>query len=416
MQSVCLYFKVHIPCRLTYFPAGKNIGSGCFFDSTESQALIDTLAEECYLPANKLMQELIESNNGKFKIAFSISGTAIELLQQYRPDVLQSFKKLAATGAVEFLAETYYQSLSWLHSKKEFQRQVLQHHQKIEEIFYCTPVVFKNTELMYNNDVANFIAAMGYKGILCEGLETILNGRSPNQIYAAPDNTYLGVLLRNTRLSDDIAFRFNDSTWNEQPLTAEKFAGWIHGHEANSNNINLYFDYETFGIHKKKETGIFEFLQNLPFAILSNENWIFKTPAEVLEDGSPKDIFDTPQIISWQNKSFENCIWSENTMQRNALHKIYQIENTVQQSNCARSLKYWGYLQSADHFYSMSQQENDDNGVYASTNIFRTAHDVYEYYKNIVTAFELYLIQQGLEALRDAKRNERSNHLYAGTN
>jgi alpha-amylase len=288
------------------------------------------------------------------------------------------------------------------------------HHQKIQDTFDCEPVVFKNTELIYNNELAGFIAAMGYKGILCEGLESILNGRTPNQTYTAPANDKLGVLLRNTRLSDDIAFRFDDITWSDQPMTAEKFAGWIHGHEGNSNIINLYFDYETFGIHKKKRTGIFEFLQNLPALILSRENWIFKTPSEVLQDGFPKDIFDAPQIISWQNKSFENCIWSENAMQRNALHKIYQIENTVLRSSCARSLKYWGHLQSADHFQRMSEKGSGINGVISDLNEYQSADEIYRQYKDRVTAFELHLIQQGLEAFRETKCRERSYHLYAG--
>ncbi|MEO6733541.1 MAG: glycoside hydrolase family 57 protein [Ferruginibacter sp.] len=415
MQSVCLYFKIHIPCDLKYFTDRYN-DAEISPASTVYQRGIDQLADECYLPANKIMLELIEAHRGKFKIAFSISGTSIDMLQQYRPDVLDSFKTLAATGSVEFLAETYYHSFSWLHSKKEFQRQVIMHKEKINEVFNYAAVVFNNTALIYNNELAHFIAQMGYKGILCEGLEALLNGRTPNQVYSAPGNDELAILLRNTRLSDDIAFRFDDATWNEQPLTAEKFAGWVHGHGDDSRNINIYFDYETIGIHKKKATGIFEFLQHLPDAVLVNKNWIFKLPSEVIAEEYPAGVFDAPQIISWKNKSHENCIWSENVMQRKAIYKVYQIENTVLNSNCTEALCYWGYLQNADHFYSMSEHENSGNLLNSNLHGLNSANEVYRQFNHILNKFELHLIQQGLEALRTSQQKERACHLYAGIN
>lgn len=416
MPSVCLYFRVHIPYRLKLFPKRTVADAGNLFDLEANQSAINKLAEDCYLPANKIIQELITANKGKFSVSFSISGTAIELLEKYRPDVLDSFKALAETGCVEFLAETYYNSLSWLHSKKEFRRQVEMHQHTIEATFGCTPVVFRNTELIYNNELADFIAAMGYKGILCEGLESILNGRTPNQLYAAPGNKNISVILRNTRLSDDIAFRFDDATWNEQPLTAEKFAGWIHTHNEETSSIHLYFDYESFGIYKKASTGIFEFLQNLPAAILANENWIFTTPASLVDGEHSKEIFDAPQIISWQNKSPDNCIWSENSMQRNSLHKIYHIENIVQRTNCIHALEYWGHLQSADHFFCMSETRRMVNDAYFNLCTFKSAEEANRHYKNIVTEFEIHLIQQGLEVTRSIRRKEGACHLYAAVN
>jgi alpha-amylase len=416
MPSVCLYFRVHIPCRLKPFPKRNVADTGSLFDMDANKPVISKLCDECYLPANKIMQELIETFQGNFKITFSISGTAIELLQQYRPDVLDSFKMIAETGCVEFLAETYYNSLSWLHSKNEFKRQVKMHHEKIVDIFGCTPVVFRNTELIYSNELADFIAEMGYKGILCEGLESILNGRTPNRLYAAPGNDNVKIILRNTSLSDDIAFRFDDAAWNEQPLTAGKFAGWVHSHDENIDSIHLFFDYESFGIYKKPETGIFDFLKSLPFSITSNKQWKFETPCAIIEQEDPKDIFDAPQIISWQNKSPDNCIWSENTMQRSSLHKIYHIENMVQNINCTNSLEYWGYLQSADYFFCMSETRRTVNDAYLDLCTFASAGEAHLHYKNMVTEFEIHLIQLGLETFRSMRRKEGSYHLYADAN
>lgn len=414
MPSVCLSFRIHIPYQLQSYSNGNLHTATAAMYSNEDKLAVDRLADECYLPANKLMQQLIEQHKGRFAIAFSISGTAIELLELYRPDALDSFKKLARTGSVEFLTETYYNSFSWLHSKKEFKRQVEMHHQKIETVFGCTPVVFRNTEFIYSNELAQFIAGMGYKGILCEGLHTILQGRTSNQTYAAPDNGDFGILLRNTRLSDDISFRFDDRTWNEQPLTAEKFAGWIHDHKNNTCNINLHFDYETIGIHKKSTTGIFEFLQKLPAAILANDNWVFKLPAGSLEGCYPKDIFDSPQIISWQNKSSENCIWSENTMQRHSLHKIYSMENMVLKSDCAPALDYWARLQSADHFYNMSEQGTEVANAHHNQNPYQSTQAAYKIYKDIITDFEVFLMQQGLESFKNPQRYNSVYNLFGG--
>ena len=246
MPSVSFCFRVHQPCRLKHYEY-ENIGvQHCYDDAESNAAAINTMTDECYLPANEIILSQIEKNAGKFKIAFSISGTLLELLQQYRPDMIESFKKLTATGCVELLAETYNNSLSWLHSKKEFSEQVKKHTALVKALFKLTPVVFRNTELIYNNNLAKWIADAGYKGVLCEGLSRILKGRTTNQTYAAPGNGDFGVLLRNVEMSDDIAFRFGATGWSQYPLTAQKFAEWLHAHNsADTCNINLFFDYET---------------------------------------------------------------------------------------------------------------------------------------------------------------------------
>jgi alpha-amylase len=407
MPSVSLSFKVHIPYRLQHLNSGFIGCSSNYFDADANKIAVDKLSDECYLPANKLILSLINDHKGKFKIAFSISGTALELLAEYRPDVIKSFKQLAKTGCVDFFAETYYNSLSWLHSKKEFQQQVQQHHALIKEMFGVEPLVFRNTELIYNNELAKFIAGMGYKGILCEGLKRILHGRTPNHIYAAPDNGDFRVLLRNVPLSDDIAFRFDDPTWNEQPLTAEKYAGWLHAQKENICNINLFFDYETFGIHKKTTTGIFDFLQHLPSGILADEDWRFVTPAEAVENCYPKDIYDVPKTISWEDKEKECCVWCENVMQNNTLRKIYSMESLVNNCNMPGAAERWGRLQSADHFYYMCDDGRIANDTYRMLNPFANAEEAYTNYQNAVTDFEIKLIQKGLTEIK-------GNHNYTG--
>ncbi len=416
MPSLCLYFRIHIPYRLQPFvKCHKHRSSHCM-ENAEDSLLVNKLSDECYLPANKLLLSLIKQYKGNFKLVFSISGTAMELLQLYRPDVINSFQELVNTNCVDFLAETYYNSLSWLHSKREFRRQVEMHHNKVQELFECSPVLFRNTEFVYSNDLARFISEIGYKGILCEGLDSILNVRTNNQLYAAPGNGDFSIFLRNSSLSDDIAFRFDDKNWNEHPLTAEKFAEWMHAHDAATCAINIHFDYETIGIHKKSTTGIFDFLKNLPGAILENKNWSFKLPADIIESCYPKDVFDSPHTISWQNKTEENCIWSENVMQHNSLQKVYSIENLVKKTNCSETLDYWGKLQSADHFYHMSSLDCNRINSPCKHNPFPSSGEAYLYYKELLTDFELYLIKSGLETLKSEQVYKGAFNLYSNIN
>ena len=413
MPTVSLSFKIHIPYRLQQLNP-ETLGScNNYFDAIANKNAADQFSDACYLPANKILHSLIKSGNGKFRVAFSISGTAIEILQEYRPDVIKSFRQLAKTGCVDFYAETYYNSLSWLYSKKEFQMQIQKHHELIKQMFGIEPTIFRNTELIYNNDLAIFINGMGYKGILCEGLERILQGRTPNHIYAAPGNGDFSVLLRNAQLSDDIAFRFDDPDWNEQPLTADKFAGWLHKQKENISNINLFLDYETFGIHKKADTGIFDFLCHLPSNIWADEDWKFVTPSEAIDMGYPKDIYHVPQTISWEDKEKECCVWCENVMQNNTLRKIYSIEALVKRSNIPGAIERWGRLQCADHFYFMCDDGRISSDTYRLLNPFRNAEEAYKNYQNAVTDLEIKIIQKGLADIKESSSYAGSNNLYS---
>jgi alpha-amylase len=399
MPSVSFCFRVHQPYRLKQYNF-KDIGLLHNYDDAEANAAaINEAANNCYLPGNEIILSQIKATNGKFKVAFSISGLVLELLLQYRPDVIDSFKQLIQTGCVELLAETYNNSLAWLHSKKEFSVQIEKHRLLVKKLFDAAPVVFRNTQLIYNNGLAKFIADAGYKGIICEGQDNILKGRTPNQTYAAPGNGDFGVLLRNTALSDDIAFRFGETGWNQHPLTAEKFAGWVHAHQANDTcNINLFFDYETFGIHKKAGTGIFEFLKHLPGAVLANPKFKFKTPSEALDNCYPKDIYDVPKTISWEDKKNNYCLWTDNVIQHNSIRKIYSLENMVLKSDNEKTIDTWRKLQAVDYFYFMQAQqpcERDDSYL---SNPAGNRHEAFETYCNILTDFEISVIKSGLEA------------------
>lgn len=394
MTSVCLYFKVHQPYKLKNYRAEDITLNSCYEDLSGDAETINRMADESYLPANEIILNQVREQKGKFRISFSISGTVLELFMRHRPDVIQSFKELAATGCIEFLSETYYHSLSSLRSSTEFQRQIIKHTELVKRLFGQEPVVFRNTELIHNNKIAKIVAGIGIKGIICEGVERILQGRSMNQVYTAPGlESYkedFALLLRNASLSDDIAFRFDDTNWNEHPLTADKFADWLASHPAADEVINLFMDYETFGIHKKKETGIFDFLQSLPSVVLKKEHLKFALPSEVINERFPKDIYDVPETISWKDKSETNCVWCENVMQNNTLKKIYSIEKMVTGDDDESTMDIWGRLQAADYFYYMSEKKIE--GKYASP--FSTAAETFRHYTNIITDFEIMLIKK----------------------
>jgi alpha-amylase len=404
MPSVTLYFKIHQPYRLHNYSLDDITVKHAYADEEATANVISQMADECYLPANEILLSLLRENNGKFKVAFSISGATLEILEKYRPDVVKSFRQLVRTENVEILAETYYNSLSWLHNKKEFEEQVNKHDRIVKKLLGIAPTVFRNTELIYNNDLAKHIAGMGYKGILCEGLDKILKGRSSNHLYAAPDNGDFGILLRHVNLSDDIAFRFDDSNWNEFPLTAEKFAQWIHSHVEEKNNINLFLDYETFGVHKKSGSGIFDFLKALPGHVLSNTDFTFTTPSEVLQKNYPTSIYDVPQTISWEDKSVENCVWCECMEQNNMLKKIYSLSNAVHAAMNDEITETWQRLQCADYFYYMGA-----GNTHCSANPYSSTEAAYKNYNNIITDFEIGLINYNLEKF---KNKSLSNKLY----
>ncbi|MBI4153753.1 polysaccharide deacetylase family protein, partial [Candidatus Woesearchaeota archaeon] len=306
MADICFYFQVHQPFRIRKYSIFDIGNSSQYFDDEKNSQIIHKVASKCYLPANRLMLDLIQKYEGKFKISYSISGIALEQFEKYDPKIIDSFQDLVKTGCVELLNETYYHSLAWLKSKEEFKEQIEMHHNKIRELFRTNPKVFRNTELTFNNELANFIENLGYKAILAEGADHILGWRSPNYVYNAKTASKLPLLLKNYKLSDDIAFRFSNKSWQEWPLTADKYASWLS--KAEGQTINLFMDYETFGEHQWEDTGIFNFMRHLPEEAIKY-NLGFKTPSEVASSYKPVAELDIHHIVSWADLERDLSAW-----------------------------------------------------------------------------------------------------------
>jgi len=391
MPSICFYFQVHQPFRIqnySFFDIGK---THFYEDDNKNREILNKVSEKCYLRTNQKMLELIRRHQGNFKISYSISGVALEQFEKYRPDVLQSFIDLADTGCVEFLSETYSHSLSFIYSKKEFVRQVKKHADAIKKYFNQEPKIFRNTELIYNNELASFIEDMGYKGIVCEGVDRLLNGRSPNFVYKSVNDRNIKVLLKNHRLSDDIAFRFSDKGWQEWPLTVDKFKEWVFSVAGNGETINLFMDYETFGEHQWESTGIFNFLDHLPGHILTHPDFNFKTPSEVITSYPARDVYDSHNFISWADTERDLSAWLSNSMQNESIKRIYSLENDVLACEDADLLRVWERLQTSDHYYYMCTKFWNDGDVHKYFSPFDSPYDAYMFFMNVFSDFECTL-------------------------
>ncbi len=386
MLRVCLYFQVHQPYRLNRDYRFFDIGSKTpYFDESLNRHLMERVSERCYIPTNKLLKELIEKASGQFKVAFSITGVCVEQMRAYAPQALDSFHELLATGEVELLNETYYHSLASVLSWDEFDRQILQHRQLMQREFGVTPIVFRNTELIADNELAFRLERQDFKGLLCEGAEQILGWRSPNHLYLAEGCNKLKLLLKNFRLSDDIAFRFSDSQWQEHPLTANKFAGWIYQLVGNADTVNLFMDYETFGEHQWRESGIFEFLQSLPAALLSNPEIRFATPSEVIEAVQPLAKLDIPFPISWADVERDLTAWIGNPLQNSAIEELYALEELIVANGDTELLEQWRRLQTSDHFYYMCTKWFSDGDVHKYFNPYESPHHAWLSFSHILS-------------------------------
>jgi alpha-amylase len=391
MPSICFYFQVHQPFRIknySFFEIGK---SPFYEDDKKNEEILNKVAEKCYLKTNRKMLELILRHEGRFRISYSISGTAIEQFEKYRPDVLQSFIDLANTGCVEFLSETYSHSLSFIYSKSEFQRQVRKHSDMIMKYFNQKPKVFRNTELIFNNELAAYIENLGYKGIVCEGVDNLLGGRTPNFLYKSPNTENIKLLLKNHRLSDDIAFRFSDKGWKEFPLTVDKYKQWIFNVAGCGETINLFMDYETFGEHQWESTGIFDFIDHLPDQILQHPDFNFKTPSEVIDTYPIRDVYDAHNFTSWADTERDLSAWLSNSMQKEAMKKIFSLENDIHLSGNPGLLNVWERLQTSDHFYYMCTKFWNDGDVHKYFSPYDSPYDAYLYYMNVFSDLECRL-------------------------
>jgi len=394
--SICLYFQVHQPYRLRDLRCSE-IGQPDlqYFDEEKNRAIFRKVAEKCYLPANALMQELVETYPD-FHVAYSLSGIFLEQCEAYGPDVLESFQRLAATGKVEFLAETYYHSLSSLKSLKEFVQQVTAHVARIEELFGQQPHVFRNTELIYSNELAHVARLMGFQGVLAEGADHLLKNQTPNDPFVPPAFTLpttvrnavrqhrpyakaarnIAVLLKNYRLSDDVAFRFSDKSWIGYPLHADRFTDWLVN--SGGHSVNLFMDYETFGEHQWADTGIFEFLRALP-AIWQKRGIRAVTPSQAIRTarGWERQVYDAHAHISWADTERDLSAWQENHIQRAALDALFALEELVRKVNDPELTRRWRLLQTSDHFYYMCTKYWSDGDVHKYFSPYESPYEAY---------------------------------------
>lgn len=391
MPSVCFYFEVHQPYRIRHYDVFQIGKSHQYFDEKLNREIMQKVAEKCYLPANAAMLELIDRFDGRFRIAYSLTGVVLEQMQAYAPEVIESFRALVATGSVELLAETYYHSLVALDDEAEFREQVALHGQLINTLFGVTPTVFRNTELVYDDHIGELVAKLGYRGMLAEGADDILAGQSPERVYRAVPSG-LPLLLKNYRLSDDIAFRFSNQGWHGYPLTAEKFAGWLR--ETDGDTVNLFMDYETFGEHQWADSGIFEFLDHLPASILAHPEWSFRTPSETLASYAPVAELSFPRTVSWADAERDITAWRGNDMQLKAFERLHLLGDRIKRRNNPALLALWRKLSTSDHFYYMCTKWFSDGDVHAYFSPYESPYEAFINYMNAMTDLEHFVLQQ----------------------
>ena len=384
-----MYFQVHQPDRLRLYRFFDIGADDHYFDDFENSAIVRRIAAKCYLPMNALILDMIKAAGKKFKVTFSISGTALEQFKKYAPEVLDSFKALAATGCVEFLAETYSHSLASLASPAEFKDQVKLHAAAIEKEFGVKPKAFRNTELIYSDQIGQMVAAMGYRTMLTEGAKHVLGWKSPNYVYHNPLEPKLKLLLKNSSLSDDIAFRFSNTSWSEWPLTADKYAGWVAEALEKDDIVNLFMDYETFGEHQKSASGIFEFFKALPAQIAKYKNISFCTASEAAKKHESVAELNVPFPISWADEERDTSAWLGNELQNEAFSKIYALEAKVRKAGDAHLMEVFRRLQESDHMYYMCTKFFSDGAVHSYFNPYDTPYEAFINYMNVLSDFEI---------------------------
>lgn len=397
MASVCFYFQVHQPFRLRRYSVFDN--DPFYFDNDANREILLKVADKCYRPATAKILDLVKRHEGRFRVSYAISGVCLEQLEKWAPDVIDLFKELADTGACEFIGETSHHSPSFLFDRNEFDLQVDAHRAKVRELFGQTPTVFRNTELMYHDDLAWHIAQRGdHRAVLCEGVDRILAHRSPNYVYVPPRfegqpeglmERPVRLLLKNYRLSDDVAFRFGNRGWEEWPLTAEKFARWVNDINGDGYCCNLFMDYETLGEHQWADTGIFEFLDALPAAVYDvnpGQN-DFLTPSEVLDRYEPVGEYAVPNWISWADTERDLSAWIGNPLQDNAADELYALREAVYERHAAGDewiLEDWRKLTTSDHLYYMCTKYWADGDVHKYFSPYDSPYDAYINFMNVI--------------------------------
>ena len=381
MKNICFYFQIHQPNRLKRYRFFNIGGDHYYYDDFANEDFIQRVSEVSFIPANRLLLDMIKEYHGKFKVAFSISGIALDQLEIYAPEVIDGFKELSDTGCVEFLAETQGHSLASLIDPEGLKKQVKDHSEKIEILFGQKPRVFRNTELIFSDEIADLVYNMGFSGMLTPGAKRTLGWKSPNYIYQSAEQPKLKLLMRNPRFSDDIANNFSNYSWNEYPLTADKFINWIAATPKEEQVINLFMNYEVLGNFQKKNSGIFDFMRALP-RFSHEKNIGFATPSEILSILKPVDSISSMHPISWVGEERDISPWLGNTLQQEAFNKLYELAERVSLSESRRLIQDWIYLQASDHFYYMGTKNDLPFSPYSSP------YDAFNTYMNVLSDFK----------------------------
>lgn len=398
-KAICLYLHVHQPYRVkpyTIFDAGHDhmyFNDETPHEDTNNRFIVDKVAEKSYLPTNEKLLELLKEHDD-FKLSMSISGVFLEQVEAWRPDVLASFQQLVATGKVEIVAETYQHSLAFFYSRHEFERQVEQHRQIVKRLFNQEPKVFRNTELSYNNDLAKWADTAGYTGIITEGWDPVLQWRSPNYVYRPVQTDKISLLMKNYKLSDDVAFRFSNRGWAEWPLTAEKYVHWLNAIPHDQPIVNLFMDYETFGEHQWEDTGIFDFLRAMPGEFMRHgDDRKFMTLSEAIDEFEPADEIDIPQTITWADTERDLTAWLGNSMQHDAVTQLYDLEARILDTDNEELISDWRKLQTSDHLYYMCTKYFNDGDVHAYFSPYKSPYEAFISYMNVLQDVRLRLLE-----------------------
>ncbi len=390
-KTICLFFQIHQPFRhrnYRFFDIGND---HYYYDDYLNESIMRNIALKSYLPATNLLLKLADQLKEKFKVSFSITGLALEQFELYAPEVIKSFQELSKTGCVEFISGTYSHSLASLKNKEIFEEQVKLHNQMIFRYFGQNPRVFRNTEMVYSDLIGSWVAEMGFNAILTEGAKHILGWKSPNYVYVNAVNPRLKVLMRNFKLSDDIAFRFSNTNWSEYPLTAEKFIGWLEKTNPKDEVINLFLSYESIGERQSKSSGIFAFLENLSVKIADHNTLHFATPSEVIDELQPISAVSVTYPISWADVERDLTAWLGNDMQKEAFEKLYNLSSQMTKCTDPDLIKDWNYLQVSDHFYYMSTKYFSDGEVHSYFNPFNSPYEAFINYMNVLSDFKIRL-------------------------
>jgi alpha-amylase len=399
-KAIVLYLHVHQPYRIRHYTAFDTGHNHDYFspeydDQTSNERILHKVAEKSYLPTNQRLLKLLH-DNPEFKLSLSITGTVLEQLEKWSPEALQSFKDLIATDRVEVVAETYHHSLAFFYSRSEFETQVEMHKKKVQELFGKTPQVFRNTELSYNNDVAFWADKAGYKGIITEGWDPVLGWRSPNYVYRPAFTQNIRLLMKNYKLSDDIAFRFGNQSWAEWPLTADKFTHWLN-EDKSATNFNLFMDYETFGEHQWSETGIFDFLEHLPKEWLKGEGNTFMTISDAIDSFEPKDVIDMPQTVTWADTERDLSAWLGNALQQQSITALYELQDKILNTGDETLIEDWRRLQTSDHFYYMCTKWWNDGDIHAYFSPYDSPYEAYINFMNAYHDVRYRLVEKGID-------------------